>query len=152
MGRDVAGPQRSRKAGYLPKTVALWTGTEPDANDALHIATRCQHLQSEMLMWGRGVEPIPLNAFNGTCDRSSTAIRPTWTRPTRRTAFTSARTATACLRRINQRHGHERLSDIKARVLLAWHKDWSAGRQEAGDRIGHHRPAPRPVQFRRDPT
>lgn len=54
------------KKGYLPKTVALWTGSEPDDTDAAQIASRCQHLQSEMLMFSRGVEPIPLNTFNGT--------------------------------------------------------------------------------------
>jgi hypothetical protein len=114
------------KRGYLPKTVALWTGTEPDANDALHIATRCQHLQSEMLMWGRGVEPIPLNAFNGTLRSLINCYQTDVDSPYQKNRFHVRQNRNSLLRRINKRHGHEQLSDIKARVLLAWHKDWSA--------------------------
>src|ERR1700761_9252922 len=54
------------KRGYLPKTVALWVGAEPDETDRLHIANRCRHLQSEMLARSRRLEPVPLNPFTGT--------------------------------------------------------------------------------------
>lgn len=35
------------------------------------------------------------------------------------------RNRASMLRRITAKHGHEQLSDIKARVLLAWRKEWS---------------------------
>jgi hypothetical protein len=113
------------KKGYLPKTVALWTGTEPDDTDALQIATRCQHLQSEMLLFGRGVEPIPLNTFNGTLRSLINCYQTDKDSPYQKNRFHVRVNRDSLLRRLNKRHGHEMLSDIKARVLLAWHKEWS---------------------------
>jgi hypothetical protein len=113
------------KRGYLPKTVALWTGTEPDETDALHIATRCRHLQSEMLMFARGVEPVPMNAFNGTLRTLINCYQTDTDSPYQKNRYHVRQNRDSVLRRISRRHGHERLSDIKARVLIAWHKDWS---------------------------
>lgn len=117
------------KRGYETKTVALWTGAEPDDKDALQIATRCQHLQSEMLMWSRGVERAPLNAFNGSLRSLINAYQTDEDSPYQKNRFHVRQNRDSMLRRINTRHGHEALSDIKARVLLAWHKDWSMGGQ-----------------------
>lgn len=113
------------KRGYLPKTVALWTGADPDETDAAHISTRCQHLQSEMLMWGRGIEPIPLNSFNGTLRSLINCYQTDADSPYQKNRYHVRQHRDSLLRRINQRHGHEMLSAIKARVLIAWHKDWS---------------------------
>jgi hypothetical protein len=113
------------KRGYLPKTVALWTGGEPDETDALHIATRCQQYQSEMLMWGRGVEPIPLNAFRGDLRSLINAYQTDKDSPYQKNRYHVRQNRDSMLRRIAKRHGHEALSDIKARLLMAWHKDWS---------------------------
>lgn len=117
------------KRGYLPKTVALWTGLEPDVTDAAQIATRCQHLQSEMLMWARGVERTPLNAFSGSLRSLINCYQTDEDSPYQKNRFHVRQNRDSMLRRINTRHGHEALSDIKARVLLAWHKDWSIGGQ-----------------------
>lgn len=130
MGRNVAGSQRPRKKGYLPKTVALWTGIEPDDTDAMHIATRCQHLQSEMLMFGRGVEPIPLNTFNGSLRSLINCYQTDKDSPYQKNRYHVRQNRDSLLRRINKRHGHEPLSNIRARVLLAWHADWSANGQK----------------------
>jgi hypothetical protein len=112
--------------GYIPKTVALWTGTEPNATDAAFIATRCQQLQSEMLMFGRGVTPAPLTSFDGTLRTLINCYQTDADSPYQKNRFHVRQNRDSLLRRINQRHGTEQLSDIKARVLLAWHKDWSA--------------------------
>jgi len=117
------------RRGYLPKSVTLWSGAEPDATDALHIATRCQQYQSEMLMWGRGVEPIPLNGFRGDLRSLINCYQTDADSPYQKNRFHTRQNRDSMLRRISKRHGHEQLSDIKARVLLAWHKDWSVDGQ-----------------------
>lgn len=118
------------KKGYLPKTVALWTGLEPDEIDAAQIASRCQHLQSEMLMFSRGVEPIPLNTFKGDMRSLINCYQTDADSPYQKNRFHVRQNRDSLLRRINKKHGHEKISDIKARVLLAWHKDWSADGQK----------------------
>jgi hypothetical protein len=110
----------------LPKTVALWTGIEPDATDAAQIASRCQHLQSEMLMFSRGVEPTSPNAFKGDLRSLINCYQTDPDSPYLKNRFHVRENRANLLRRIAKKHGHERLSDIKARVLLAWHKEWSA--------------------------
>ncbi len=130
------------KRGYLPKTVALWRGIEPDPIDAAHISTRCQHLQSEMLMWSRGIDPAPTSAHNGTLRTLIHCYQSDADSPYAKNRYYVRQHRDSLLRRINARHGHERLADIKARVIIAWHKD----------RRFDQSPTPRPVQFRRDAT
>ncbi len=113
------------KRGYLPKTVALWRGVEPDTIDADHISTRCRHLQSEMLMWGRGVDLVPINSHNGTVRTLINCYQTDPYSPYAKNRFHTRQNRDSLLRRIAKRHGHVRLSDIRARVLIDWHKDWS---------------------------
>ena len=112
------------KRGYVPKTVTLWNGTQPDETDAMHIASQCQHQQAEMLMWARGVE-LPANAFKGTLRSLIQCYRADPDSPFQKNRYHVRKNRAAKLRRIADRHGHEMLSDIKARVLIAWHKEWS---------------------------
>jgi hypothetical protein len=115
------------KRGYLPKTVPLWTGEEPSTIEAQQIGVRCQTLQSEMLMWARGVEPVSPNAFAGSLRTLINAYQTDKDSPYQKNRYHVRRSRDNLLRRINAKHGREQLSDIKARVLLAWHQDWSAG-------------------------
>jgi hypothetical protein len=115
------------KRGYLPKTVPLWTGSEPSELDAQQIAMRCATLQSEMLMFARGVEPISPNAFAGTLRTLINAYQTDKDSPYQKNRYHVRRSRDNMLRRISAKHGREQLSDIKARILLAWHQDWSAG-------------------------
>lgn len=112
------------EAGYSPKTMKLWTGTEPTAIEAAHIATQCQQLQSQMLMWSRGVE-LPTTAFTGTLRSLVHCYRTDEDSPYQKNRFHTRQNRDSLLRRIAQRHGDVLLSEIKARVLLAWHKEWS---------------------------
>lgn len=116
--------------GYLPKSLTLWTASEtlppapPSKVEALHIATKCQQEQAEMLMWGRGVA-LPLNAFTGTLQSLIYCYRTDHDSPYQKNRYHVRNHRDGMLRRISQRYGQEKLSDIKARVLLAWHKEWS---------------------------
>lgn len=112
------------KRGYLPKSVTLWSGTEPTEIEAAHIATQCQQNQGEMLMWARGVDRPP-NAFQGTLQSLILCYRTDKDSPYQKNRYHVRVNRDSLLRRIGMRHGHEKLSDIRARVLLAWHKDWS---------------------------
>lgn len=112
------------KRGYLPKSVTLWSGTEPTAIDAAHISTQCQQFQAEMLLWSRGAE-LPPNAFKGSLSSLIRCYRTDVDSPYQKNRYHVRQNRDSMLRRINTRHGTEMLSDIKARVLLAWHKDWS---------------------------
>lgn len=112
------------KRGYLPKTVTLWNGAEPDETDRLHLATQCQQYQAEMLLWARGAE-LPANAFRGNLRSLVQCYRTDPDSPYQKNRYHVRQNRDSMLRRITNRHGEEKLSDIKARVLLAWHKKWS---------------------------
>jgi hypothetical protein len=110
--------------GYVPKSAFVWRGTEPTEIDAAHIANRCQQFQSEMLMWGRGVQ-LPANAFRGTLRSLIQCFRTDPDSPFQKNRYHSRVNRESMLRRIADRHGEEKLSDINWRVLIAWHKSWS---------------------------
>ena len=110
--------------GYLPKSVLLWKGAEPDDTEAMHIATQCQHYQAEMLMWSRGAE-LPPTAFRGTLKSLIYCYRIDADSPYQKNRYHVRQNRDSMLRRIDIRHGDVLLSEIKARVLLGWHKDWS---------------------------
>lgn len=110
--------------GYRPKSIRIWTGIEPTETDAMHISTQCRQFQSEMLMWSRGVK-LPPTAFRGTLRSLMHCYRTDADSPFQKNRFHVRQNRDSMLRRIGVKHGEEKLSDIKARVLLAWHKDWS---------------------------
>jgi hypothetical protein len=112
------------KKGYLPKTVTLWSGSDPGPSEAAHIAMQCQQFQAEMLLWGRGVE-LPARAFKGSLQSLIECYRTDADSPYQKNRYHVRQNRDSMLRRITKRHGIELLSDIKARVLLAWHKEWS---------------------------
>jgi len=116
--------------GYVPKSLTLWRGAEPDPIDREHIASQCQYQQAEMLMWARGVE-LPSSAFKGTVRSLIQCYRTDQDSPYQKNRYHTRVNRDSLLRRINIKHGDERLSDIKARILLAWHKDWSEDGQKS---------------------
>jgi hypothetical protein len=113
------------KRGYLPRTVALWTGSELSYLDALHISERCKHLQSEMLLWSRGDAPVVINAFDGTLHTLINCYQTDPDSSYQKNRYKVRRNRDRMLRRLSNDYGHERLCDIKARMLLAWHKVWT---------------------------
>jgi hypothetical protein len=117
--------------GYGVPVVTLWaaTGDCPDLDDATirYIQSRCQSLQADMLVWGRG-GITQLATFDGTLRSLSDCYRSDADSSYRRNTRHKTRLYydTLC-RRLVKDHGEERIADIKARHVLRWHEDWTAG-------------------------
>ena len=112
------------KAGYASQTARLWVGVAPTEIEKLHIATQCQRLQADMLLWSKGGDRLP-SVFDGTI---RTLINCYQTDPDsryRKKRYATRRNHDTMLRRIAEKHGHEQLSDIKGRTLLKWFEIWS---------------------------
>src|SRR5579864_7770655 len=90
--------------GYLPKSLLLWKGIEPDEMDAAHISAQCSQHQAEMLMWGRGVE-LPASAFKGTLKSLIYSYRIDKDSPYQKNRYHVRQNRDSMLRRIGTRHG-----------------------------------------------
>lgn len=53
------------RAGYLPRWMPLWKGTEPDEYQRAAISDRCNAYQADMLVWAKGGLPS-VGAYDGT--------------------------------------------------------------------------------------
>lgn len=116
------------KRGFRPKYVALWGGGTPNEIEGAEIATRCQHLQYDMLAWSRGVEPPPEvlpDHFTGNLKSLVHCYQADKDSPFQKNRFHVRKNRRNMLNRIVVRHGDTPLAEIKARVLIGWHKDWS---------------------------
>jgi len=115
------------KRGFLPKNQHLWSGTVPTPHEMAEISDTCRRLQDEMLIWGRGGLPEASATFDATV---RTLVACYQTDPDSRyhkLRYQVRVNTDGNLKRIVLRHGHETLADIKARVLLVWHDEWSDG-------------------------
>jgi len=118
------------KRGYKPRSWPLWIGVEPTPAEAEAIATKCQHFQYEMLAWSRGVEapPPPEPAgFHGNLRSLVHCYRTDPDSPYQKNRYHVRQNRDSMLRRIVTKHGDMKLSEIRARLLLTWHKEWSQG-------------------------
>lgn len=118
------------KRGYSPRSIELWAGVEPDEKQAEDIALRCQHQQFDMLTWGRELpppeNPLP-DYFTGDLKSLIHCYRTDGDSPYQKNRFHVRKHRDGMLRRIGKRYGDVKLPDIKARLLMAWHKDWTNG-------------------------
>lgn len=116
------------KRGYLPRSIELWCGAAPTEEQALDICQRCQHQQFEMLMHGKELpppeKPLP-DHFIGTLASLIHCYQTDADSPYQKNRYHVRQNRDSMLRRIKAKHGDVKVSDIKARLLLAWHKDWS---------------------------
>lgn len=110
--------------GFTPKSQRIWEGIEPTEAEAKAISDGCTRLQDEMKTFGRGGLPVA-NPFDGTLRSLINCYQTDPDSTYHKKRFAVRKNHDALLRRIAERQGHEELRDIKARVLLAWHKDWS---------------------------
>lgn len=114
--------------GYRPRHIELWTGVELDETQAADIIQRCQHQQFDMLMWGKELpppeKPLP-DHFTGSLASLIHCYRTDADSPYQKNRYHVRKNRDSMLGRIKRRHGDVELVDIKARLLLAWHKDWS---------------------------
>jgi hypothetical protein len=120
--------------GYKPKSRRIWTGIEPSEFEGAVISDTCRRLQDEMLLWARGGLP-EIKAFNGTLKSLIDCYQTDPDSTYHKKRFAVRKNHDMFLRRIVKRHGDELLSDIKGRLLLAWHKEWSGGGEKVA--IGH---------------
>jgi len=116
--------------GYHRKSWPLWIGNELTAKEAAMISTQCQHFQFEMLAWNRKIDPPPpqepdLSQFDGSVKSLVHCYRTDKDSPYQKNRYHVRQNRDSLCRRIVAKHGDIALSEIKARVLLAWHKDWS---------------------------
>lgn len=116
------------KRGYLPKSLRLWQGTEPDEVEIEFIRDMCRNLQDEMKTWARGGHPRPAyTEYNGTLASLIDCYQ-----NDKDSSFHQLRFATKVnyqwqCSQILGTHGDERLEDIKGRHLKAWHEEWLEG-------------------------
>lgn len=122
------------KKGFYPKSVRLWTGTEPTPVEARRISDRCQHLQGEMLVFGRGGVPQLATSFDGTLRSLIACYQTDADSRYRKLRFKTRQNYDMLTDRIEREHGDERVADLKVRTVLRWHEAWSEGGRVA---MGH---------------
>lgn len=129
------------KAGYAPQTARLWAGNELSAIEAEHIAMQCRRLQSDMRMFAKEGEYVydrPTLTLRELVNKYQTDPDSTY----HKKRFAVRKNHDITLRRIVLQHGDLSLSEIKGRLLLTLHKEWSNDGQKiaiAHAFIGHLR-------------
>lgn len=127
--------------GFKPKNQRIWIGPEPTETDKAYIADQCRRLQDEMLIFGQG-RVMETKAFTGTLKSLIECYQTDPDSTYHKKRFHVRKNHDITLRRIVDRHGHEELAGINARLLLVWHKEWSDGGKKiamAHAFIGHLR-------------
>lgn len=132
------------KRGFTPKFVRLWTGLEPNKIEQAWISDRCNVLQAEMLVWGRGGVPAVASYYDKTIKTLINCYTSDKDSAFHGKRFKTRDNYTGLMRRIASDTwttedevrviGEERIADIKARTLLRWHEKWSSGGKIA---MGH---------------
>lgn len=129
------------KDGYAPQTARLWAGADLTEIEAEHIATQCRRLQSDMRMFakeGDFVSNRPTLTLRELINKYQTDADSTY----HKKRYAVRKNHDITLKRMVAKHGDVALTDIKARLLLAWHKEWSNDGQKiaiAHAFIGHLR-------------
>jgi hypothetical protein len=129
------------KRGFQPKNHHLWSGTVPTDLEAAHIADTCRRLQDEMLIFARGGLPV-VNQFDGSLRGLVNCYQTDPDSTYHKKRYAVRKNHDITLRKIVLKHGDEQISDIKARLLLTWHKEWSNDGQKiamAHAFVGHLR-------------
>lgn len=129
------------KRGYAPKNVRLWKGVELTEIDRLWIVDRCNACQNDMLLWSRGGLPGNLPTFNGTLRSLIAHYQTDRDSPYQRLRYGTRINYDRMLARISAQRGATPLADIKARLVIAWHKEWGDGGKVtmAHELVGHLR-------------
>jgi len=123
--------------GYPTKTVRLWPPTGaphpgvPNARDQALIASECQRLQGEMLLWkvsaNGGSDPqLAAAAFDGTVTGLSRAYQLDPDSGFQRLRFFSRRHYLTHLRAIELTVGKRSLANLTGRDFLRWYGEWAA--------------------------
>jgi hypothetical protein len=112
------------KKGFEPKS---WTicqiGPEPTDMERRLISDRCNILQSEMLVYGRGGLPT-MAVYDGTIKGLIDCYQLDPDSPFHKLRFNSRNNYVNLLRRLLTDIGEEHLMEVKARTALRWHEMW----------------------------
>lgn len=111
--------------GFHTKSARLWAGSNPTEIEKQMIADACRRLQSEMLVWSKGGIPQIGSGFNGTLRSLINLYQTDPDSRYQKVRYQVRVNQDNLMRRLVAEYGAEMLSDIKARVLLSWHKKWT---------------------------
>jgi hypothetical protein len=116
------------KKGYRPKSYKVWTGTEAELDEATaaFIQDKCNSLQDEMLVFGRGGIQTPA-VFNGTIESLVRCYQTDEDSPYKKLRFSSRGYYDRILNRIVTDHGDKHLTEVRARDLVKWYEKWTEG-------------------------
>lgn len=111
------------QAGFLPKVVPLWRGSEPSDADRSFISDTCKAAQAEMLLFSRGGMPETAH-YDGTWRTLIACYKSDPDSPFQKLRYRSKQTYSYFLKYIDQDHGPERVQDTRARDFMRWHEQW----------------------------
>lgn len=112
--------------GFEPKSKQLFVGEEPTESDIAFIQDECRRLQDEMLTFGRGGLPEQ-SKYDGTIGSLIKCYQTDPDSNFQKLRYKVRMATIYLLRRLSDMHGHEELSEVKGRTIIAWHKIWTDG-------------------------
>ena len=119
--------------GYAIKSHGIWQGSEPDETEKAYIQDRCNSLQSEMLVWGRGGIPV-VDTFDGTVSGLIRNYMGDADTPYKNLRYRTRKYYQSLCKRLEDDFGEKQISEIKARALIHWH---DAIKQQGKIAMGH---------------
>src|SRR5262245_29438343 len=121
------------RRGWAPKSVTLAV-VEGDmtAAESSWIADRCNALQSEMLVWGRGGIP-EVSQYDGTLGSLVRCYQLDPDSRYRKIRYQTRLNYDVLCKRISREHGSELIREIRPRQIVRWHEAWA----ESGIPMAH---------------
>jgi hypothetical protein len=113
------------KKGFRPSSMRVWAGVGDllNADNVNYIQDRAQSLQAEMLAWSHGA--LKFGRYDGTIKTLAQCYQTDPDSPYHKVRYVSRRYYNVLLEKLIGGHGHELISDIKARHALRWYEEWS---------------------------
>jgi hypothetical protein len=111
--------------GFTPRTLRLWKGSVLTDAETAFIQDRCNALQAEMLVWGRGGLPEAVS-FTGSMRSLIQCYETDPDSTYKKLRFRTRENYGSLTRRLVRDCGELELHTIKARDILRWHESWTA--------------------------
>lgn len=116
------------KKGFTIKSVKLWSGIgDPTLEEWNFIADTCNSLQQEMLVFSRGDLKADVSSFDGSIADLMRCYRYDQDSKFSKLRYASRLYYETLMGLIEREYGAFLVSELKGRVLLRWHENWSAG-------------------------
>lgn len=113
--------------GFKPASRRLWSGLEPTDLNRAYVSDQATRLHDEMIIFAGGGLPGVQTAMDGTLRGLIRCYQTDPDSSFRKLRYQIRNNYVGVLRRLEAQHGDETLASIKARVVLAWHNEWSDG-------------------------